>query len=66
MDMVPADDAWLRATPIDPDRFAAFYRAHARELLGFFTEVKSSASLSQLDLVVARTKAGWVVFDRRH
>jgi RNA polymerase sigma factor (sigma-70 family) len=36
MDMVPADDAWLHATPVDPDRFAAFYRAHARELLGFF------------------------------
>jgi hypothetical protein len=28
--------------------------------------VTHSASLSQLDLVVARTKAGWVVFDRRH
>ena len=28
--------------------------------------VTFSASLSQLDLQVARTTAGWVVFDRRH
>jgi len=28
--------------------------------------VTFSASLSQLDLVLARTRAGWVVFDRRH
>jgi hypothetical protein len=27
---------------------------------------KFSASLAQLDVVVARTRAGWVVFDRRH
>jgi RNA polymerase sigma factor (sigma-70 family) len=36
MAMVPSDDAWLRATPVDPERFAAFYRAHAREVLGYF------------------------------
>jgi hypothetical protein len=29
-------------------------------------QVTGSASLSQLDLVVARTASGWVVFDRRH
>jgi hypothetical protein len=28
--------------------------------------VTNSASLSQLDLVVARAREGWVVFDRRH
>ena len=28
--------------------------------------VTFSASLSQLDVVIARTTAGWVVFDRRH
>ena len=36
MAMVPTDDAWLRANPVDPERFAAFYRAHAREVLAFF------------------------------
>jgi RNA polymerase sigma factor (sigma-70 family) len=36
MATVPSDDGWLRATPVDPDRFATFYRAHVRELLAFF------------------------------
>jgi hypothetical protein len=41
-------------------------RGHAADVAVLLPEVTSSASLSQLDLVVARTKAGWVVFDRRH
>jgi RNA polymerase sigma-70 factor (ECF subfamily) len=36
MTVVPPDDAWLSVAPVDPDRFAAFYRAHVRELLAFF------------------------------
>jgi hypothetical protein len=27
MATVPDDDGWLRCNPVDPDRFAAFYRA---------------------------------------
>jgi hypothetical protein len=41
-------------------------RGHAADVAVLLPQVKSSASLSQLDLVVARTRSGWVVFDRRH
>jgi RNA polymerase sigma-70 factor (ECF subfamily) len=44
--MVPADDAWLRADPIDPDRFAAFYRAHAREVLAYFMRRTGDAEVA--------------------
>lgn len=42
-------------------------RGHAVDVSIVLPQVaKFSASLAQLDLVVARTRAGWVVFDRRH
>jgi hypothetical protein len=29
MATVPSDDGWLRTTPVDPDRFAAFHEIAA-------------------------------------
>jgi hypothetical protein len=44
----------------------ALMRNHSVDVGVRLPKVTNSASLSQLDLVVARTQAGWVVFDRRH
>jgi hypothetical protein len=41
-------------------------RRRSVDVFVFLPKVQNSASLSQLDLVVAKTLAGWIVFDRRH
>lgn len=41
-------------------------RNHSVDVFVTLPRVTFSASLAQLDLVVARTQDGWVVFDRRH
>jgi hypothetical protein len=64
-------DARARGTLVTATSYAthqcgALMRNRSVDVGVVLPKVTNSASLSQLDVVVARTKAGWVVFDRRH